>query len=95
MLSLAPSPSSTLSLCFQSGFYWQQSKKENPVDNIDKLEMANALLDEEENLILSDLTEKLQFSTEKEDSSLHLRLFSSKPPQQNNCNALSSLVIMR
>ena len=57
--------------------------------------MADALLDEKENRMVSDLTEKLQFFTEKEDSSLHLRLFSSRPPEQNNCNALSSLVIMR
>ena len=69
--------------------------------NIDKLEMSYT---HEENQIMSEFTENFEFyhntndsydSTEKTDSSLHMSLFSSKPPQQNNCNALSSLVIAR
>ena len=54
---------------------------------------------EEETQMLSDLNEKLEFyqrtEKEKEETSLHLSLFSSEPPLQNNSNALSSLVIVR
>lgn len=60
--------------------------------------------EEEENQLMSEFTENFEYyhnttdsydSTEKTDSSLHMSLFSSKPPEENNCNALSSLVIVR
>ena len=59
--------------------------------------MAEALFGEEETQILSDLNEKLEFceKTEKEESSLHLSLFSREPPQQNDSNAVRSPAIIR
>ena len=65
------------------------------------LKMAETELIEEGNRILSDLNEKLEFrqKTEREESSLHLSLFSREPPpptsQQNNRNAFSIPLIVR